>query len=116
MNTLDKIERLCSKRVVESLFKSGDSFFRHPYKIIYVANNLQYNRILITVPKRIFKKAVTRNLIKRRIRESYRLNKSSINLDNKLDIIFIYIASEILTYQVINDRLKECLERIGKGS
>lgn len=114
MNTLNKVERLCSKRVIESLFKSGESLFRHPFKIIYTRNGLDFNRILISVPKRSFKKAVIRNLIKRRVRESYRLNKIILIPEKGLDVVFLYISTEVLDYTIINERVKECLERIGK--
>jgi ribonuclease P protein component len=114
MNTLAKIERLSSKRVIETLFKSGDSFFKHPFKVIYCNNELEYNRILISVPKRLFKKAVIRNLIKRRIRESYRNNKSNFVSEKKFDIVFLYISSDVLDYKIIDERIKESLGRIGK--
>lgn len=114
MNTLNKVEHLCSKRVIETLFKSGESMFRHPFKVIYVQNNQDFNRVLISVPKRSFKKAVTRNLIRRRIRESYRLNKSNITFNKYYDIIILYVSNDILEYSAINGKIRDCLEKIGK--
>ena len=60
--------------------KKGETFFHYPFKVVYqnIASeegNMQPNAVMVSVPKRNFKRAVKRNLLKRRIRESYRLNK-----------------------------------------
>lgn len=57
------------------------------------------SRIVVSVPKRSFKRAVKRNLLKRRIRESYRRQKAL--LGPGVDILFIYTAAEVLPYEVI---------------
>jgi ribonuclease P protein component len=74
------------------------------------------DRILVSVPKRDFKRAVARNLLKRRIRESFRLNKNSVDCKQGYDIAFLFIAGEILKYEIINERVRECLERVHKDS
>ena len=72
--------------------------------------------VMISVPKKNFKKAVDRNVIRRRIRESYRLNKHLFS--NQLDeiasitVVFIYISKFILPYSEINSKLKEVLLRL----
>ena len=57
------------------------------------------SRIVVSVPKRLFKRAVKRNLLKRRIREAYRRQKGLISAP--VDILFIYTAPEVLPYEVI---------------
>ena len=57
------------------------------------------SRIVVSVPKRLFKRAVKRNLLKRRIREAYRHQKDLISAP--ADILFIYAAQEVLPYEVI---------------
>ena len=57
------------------------------------------SRIVVSVPKRLFKRAVKRNLLKRRIREAYRHQKGLISAP--VDILFIYTAPEVLPYEVI---------------
>jgi ribonuclease P protein component len=60
----------------------------------------------VSVPKRLFKRAVDRNLLKRRIREAYRLNKSVLDIllqetDRTIWLVIQYQHKEIETYQVI---------------
>jgi ribonuclease P protein component len=70
------------------------------------------------VPKRNFKKAVDRNKIKRRLRESYRSNKMLLNVgENKINsyfIAYIYVGKQILPYKEIEDKLKSSLGRLQK--
>ncbi len=71
----------------------------------------------VSVPRKIFKRAVKRNLIKRRIREAYRLNRSVLTdfLAERgifLDMIFIYISREILPYRDIEDKIVLSLRKI----
>ena len=96
--TLPKSERLCGKKPVAALMERGKGG---------VAGCLRYRflhregseadapaRILVSVPKRSFKRAVKRNLLKRRIRESYRLQKEL--LPAGIDIMFVYLPREVL--------------------
>jgi ribonuclease P protein component, eubacterial len=66
---------------------------------------------MISVSRKNFKRAVDRNLIKRRIRESYRLNKNLLPEAPKLVIAYIYTAKEILTFAQIQERLVKTLNR-----
>ena len=71
-----KYERLKSKKEISELFKSKKNIFRYPLKVFYMPNNVTNHRVLVSIPKRNFKSAVARNLLKRRITESYRKNKA----------------------------------------
>jgi ribonuclease P protein component len=66
---------------------------------------------MISVSKKNFKRAVDRNLIKRRIRESYRLNKNLLPDSPLYVIAYIYSAKEILTFAQIQERLVKTLNR-----
>ena len=68
------------------------------------------SRIVVSVPKRLFKRAVKRNLLKRRIREAYRRQKSLISAP--VDILFIYTAPEVLPYEVIYADMTAILQKI----
>ncbi len=68
------------------------------------------SRIVVSVPKRLFKRAVKRNLLKRRIREAYRHQKGLISAP--VDILFIYTAPEVLPYEVIYADMTAVLQKI----
>ncbi len=67
-------------------------------------------QVLFSVPKRQFKHAVDRNLIRRRMKEAYRLNKSL--LSGTFSIAFIYIGKEIEKYEVIEKGMKSALRKV----
>jgi ribonuclease P protein component, eubacterial len=111
-----KVERLVSKTVIKDVFEKGKQFFLFPFKVFYMPNNLGHNRVLISVPKRAHKKAVDRNLIKRRIREAYRLNGNSEQQINFFDINIVYISNNISDFEQIKRRVSDVLEKIQKNS
>ena len=74
--TLGKKERLSDKKDIDRLVREGK--FRPGEGLrscVLYDNGLDFSRILVSVPKKMFKRAVKRNLLKRRIREAYRRNK-----------------------------------------
>ena len=117
-----KSERLCSFREIQSLMKNGESFFHYPFKVVYekvalTQEQQRPNAIIVSVPKRNFKRAVKRNLLKRRIRESYRLNKGILTAPQgcSINILFVYVAKDIKEYSYIETRLKEAMELVLQG-
>ena len=113
--TFRKEERIKSEKLIQELFKSGSSFYLFPFKVLLLSNpdeHYPYHQILISVSKKNFKKATDRNLIKRRIRESYRLNKNLLPENPKLLIAYIYNAKEILTFAQIQERLLKTFNRL----
>ena len=121
--TLSKSERLKSKKTIDSLFSKGKSIFLYPFRIKYLPAsefNIHKNQFMVTVPKRLFKRAVDRNLLKRRIREAYRLNKPLYLSENEsgdfLLIAYIYVAKEIHDFDLIQSKLIESLKRLKKDS
>ena len=69
-------------------------------------------KCLFFVPKKLFKRAVDRNKIRRRIKESYRLNKDKINVyDNKtLVLSLLYKCQNIEKYDNINENLLKIID------
>src|SRR5471030_2413656 len=78
MYTFKKEERLCNKKLIDELFHNGSSFLCYPFKASWLIIDEPRQipaQILFSVSKKRFKRAVDRNLVKRRMREAYRLNK-----------------------------------------
>ena len=98
--TLPKAERLCGKTAVVSLFEAGKNASAGCLRCKYLKRaDDAPSRIVVSVPKRSFKRAVKRNLLKRRMRESYRRQKDL--LGPGVDLLFIYTSSEVKPYEVI---------------
>lgn len=74
------------------------------------------HQVLITVPKRNFKKATQRNLLKRRIREAYRTRKERVEHVKPLCIGFLFTAREPLAYEKIREGMEKALERIRRSN
>ncbi len=113
-NTFEKIERLNSKLLIKKLFADGNSFFTYPFRISYIMESRTDGppaQVLISASKRNFKLAVTRNLIKRLVREAYRKNKHilweylSDKPDKQLIISIVYAAKTIAPYSEIERKL-----------
>lgn len=112
-NIFGKEEKLCSDKGIESLYKTGSSFLNHPIVVYYLAlPDMKITKILISVSKKKYKHAVDRNLLKRRLREAYRLNKSI--LEKKYYLAFVYVGNEILSYQQIEKSMILGLKKIAQ--
>ena len=102
--TFNKIERLCSKKAIDELFATGKSKTQFPIKLIYKTVEFESPfpvRAMFVVPKKKHKHANKRNVLKRRMREVYRLHKHklySVLQQHKLDIMFIYLSNESMEY------------------
>ena len=109
-----KAEKLTGKKKIEELFQNGSSFFLHPFLVKYLRTDEEIHRILISVPKKKFKRAVDRNLLKRRMREAYRLNKQLIydQPETFYHVGFIYQDTKALAYSVIEEKLVILLKRL----
>jgi len=118
LNKLPKSERLHSKKQIEQLFCQGTSFTIYPLRVVYLKKpqmSKSPNQVLVSIPKKNFKKAVDRNKLKRRIKEAYRLHKQLIeHLQARFYFIigYIYIGKEIADYEIIKDKLKQSLLRL----
>lgn len=117
--TFKKNERLCEKKSIGRLFKEGKPFFQYPFKIIYLPFNEPVNypaKVLISVPKRHFKKAVDRNRIKRLVRESYRKHKMILWENSPSHphflIAFVYTATQQHDYPFIEKKIILALQQI----
>lgn len=118
---LQRAERLRGDKAIQRLFSEGRSGFVYPFRYFYAVGKVadSPSSILVSVPKKLFKRAVKRNVLKRRTREAYRLNKAILHChtniqDNGLNIAFIYAAKEVLDFNTIESGIKRILSAVGK--
>lgn len=117
--SLKKHEILRSKKKIKELFENGSSFFLYPYKVFVLPDTTtENNQVLFSVSKKYFKRAVDRNLVRRRMREAYRLNKKLLtdaqNDSFSLSIALVYISKFKLPYIEIESKLKQVFIRLNK--
>mgnify|MGYP002621009786 CR=1 FL=1 len=106
-HTLPKAERLCGQTAVSALLQHGKTGVEGCLRYRYLPGGGEVSRILVSVPKRSFRRAVKRNLLKRRIREAYRVQKHLLSAP--VDIQFIYIAPDVLPFEDIFRSVGQCL-------
>ena len=114
-HTLGKHERLCSLLAIEELFQGGHRLMAaYPIRVVYMPVETPGIRILVSVSKRHFKRAVLRNRVKRQIREAYRLNKSILEpLQEKgMHIAFLWLSRELFPTKVVAAKIQNLLQRI----
>lgn len=120
MFSFKKDERLCRNVLIENLFSNGKSFNAYPLRISYLFVNeesINPAQVLFIVSKRRFKKANKRNLLKRRMREAYRLNKSELynclnNCSLKLIISINYVSNDVLSYTEIEEQMIKTIKKL----
>ena len=117
--TFTKAERLSKEKLIKELFEKGSSFYLFPFKVLYLPNPdksiPEVNQVLIPVSSRNFKRAVDRNQSRRRIRESYRIQKEIIsNIPEKGIFSFNYTTKEVLPFAEIKNKIFLVLEKIKK--
>ena len=121
MYTFKKEERLCNKKLIDGLFHNGSSFLCYPFKASWMFTDGQQPfpvQILFSVSKKRFKRAVDRNLIKRRMREAYRQHKQQYlyellnSADKKIVLSLGYVGKEIVPFDFAEKRMKKFLVQL----
>lgn len=122
-NTFPKIEHLYGVKRIERLHLQGRAFMSFPFRVVYRIEDDENEtvpvRVMVSAPKKKFKKAVDRNRIKRLMRESYRLNKSklvefAVKNNLKLHVSFQYVSDEIMIFSEMNNKMQKALEKLIK--
>jgi len=118
--TFGKSERLCSFKVISGLFETGNTFYNPLFKVVWSKSPLELPetaQVAFSVSKRGFKLAVTRNLIKRRMREAYRKNKNTLyeHLDREnIHLVFIVIlrGNSVPDYLTVEKHIKNVIDKL----
>jgi ribonuclease P protein component len=120
--TFNEHERLRSKKQIDLLFRSGRSIQVSPLRVIWTMDaqtGASPARMMVSVSKRNFPRAVDRNRIKRRIREAYRLQKHTLyeilsGMDRQCLIAIIFAGKEIAGSGEIRDKITLAIQRLKK--
>lgn len=118
---LYKAEKLCSETAIGILFDRANaevsSTLAYPLRLAWRINDGRRGpecaQFLISVPKKRLRHAVDRVTMRRRIREAYRLNRHLLPQGVKVDLAFIYVASEMLPSARIVPAMRKLLSRVG---
>ena len=119
MATFTKAERLTGKTSIDRLIEKGKSFNSFPFRIVWleVPENTVPAQIVISVPKRIYKRAVDRNRLKRLIREGYRKNKFMLGehlSEKKIHLLLVYTSKTIMEYNEMEEKIISALQLLIK--
>jgi ribonuclease P protein component len=122
MYSFRKEERLNNKKAIDRLFDEGKSFNSDPFHVIRSSEPFDSKhplRVLISIPRKKIRKAVVRNLLKRRIREAYRLHKHALyntlcKTRGYCTLGLIYTSVEIAGFKEIEEKIIMILQRLQK--
>lgn len=116
--SLSRTERLRSLGAVRRLFEQGESGFVFPFRYVWFAeaDTLPTVEVLFSVPKRLHKRANKRNLLRRRTKEAYRLQKTLLASCEtvNLDLALIYSSKEVLPYKTVARAVRKILETLAE--
>ena len=122
MNLFPKRLRKLSLRTLTDLHQKGNVIFHHPYKVFCLIRSTPTGarsecKIVISVPKRNFKRAIARNRIKRQIREAFRLNSSILNQElaahgKQIDLLCLYLPHEHTPTSALLIKMEALLQRL----
>ena len=115
-HTFPKEEKLKSKKLIDALFVEGKSVKAFPLRVVYLETPLPYPEVVlqtgVSVSKRNHKLAVTRNRIKRLMREAYRTHKQLVDTKGTtFALLIIYTGRDVITYSEMERAMIKVLKR-----
>jgi ribonuclease P protein component len=108
-------ENLKSRTVIKALFDRGGSLTSFPVKLLYMQNeNCDSTKAAFAVPKRNFKLAVSRNHVKRQMREAFRCQKQLLTVREKpgFSLLFLYIGKDKGAHEILEKAFKALLQKL----
>lgn len=120
--TFRKPEKLCSRDIITKLFEDGNNFYTPAFRVVWrpvTSETGSRVQVAFSVQKKSFRKAVDRNLLKRRLREAYRHEKQRLyeHLEKKnlqIAVMLIYRHSSIKNYSEISQSVAHVIEKLVK--
>ncbi|PHN05578.1 ribonuclease P protein component [Flavilitoribacter nigricans DSM 23189 = NBRC 102662] len=110
--------------MIQAMFsRQGESFGQYPLRLVWMPMEERRSEFPVqfglSVPKRHFKKAVQRNVLRRKIREAYRLNKYRIYRDlpdeeQQYGFMVLYTGREMHDYETIEKAMQQMIRRFIK--
>tara|TARA_B110000285_G_scaffold91864_1_gene105192 strand:+ start:247 stop:624 length:378 start_codon:yes stop_codon:yes gene_type:complete len=112
--TFPKHQKLKSRKDIKALFEEGKTVTKYPVKLLWLPLGQQETKAGFAVAKRNFKSAVTRNKIKRLMREAYRLQKQEIQEQDKktFTLLFLYIGKDVASFKTIDKAVLGALKKL----
>lgn len=119
-NKLGKQYKLCKKTTIDQIFEAANTVKVFPFVLMFVKTDLDTEKpfqIVISAPKKMHKKAVDRNRIKRLCKESLRLNKAPLesfcNSNNcQLGLFLIFTSKEEMSLDLMNRKMKKLITKL----
>jgi ribonuclease P protein component len=124
-NTLQRAERLRSLKAIRRLFADGRGGFVYPFRYMFFVEATYAEagdaesgiEVMFSVPKKFHKRANKRNVLKRRTREAYRLNREQLRVKveqsgKQLDLALVYSTKDILSYKTIENAVRRILGQV----
>ena len=121
--TLPRSERLRSLKAIRRMFGEGRGGFVYPFRYIWIADKQEGEsegrsiEVMFSVPKKFHKRANKRNLLKRRTREAYRLNREELyerisQAGVEVNLAFIYSTKEVHSYKTVENAVQKILAQV----
>lgn len=112
--------KLCSKKIIESLFSEGKQLRSFPFTVYYLETVLPEAvpfQVVISAPKRQFKKAHDRNRVKRLMRETIRKKKlifepELLKQQKQIALFVIYTQKELPDYHTLLAQTEKLMNKI----
>ncbi len=117
--SLCKDERLCRKKIIEAVFKEGQSIKTQSLVLVFHYTQLPCTypaQVMFTASKKLYKKAHDRNRIKRLLREAYRKQKHIVynslkDQDKQVALLFIFTGKQLPNYPYVHGKVLEVLKK-----
>ena len=119
-----KSERLCSQKIIASLFDEAKIFYVKGYRVMWTFCALPADvpaQIAFSAPKKIYRSAVKRNLVKRKMREAYRKDKQRLfdklsSIEKQMAIMIVSLDKQLPSYSEVQNAMTEMIDILVKNA